>query len=388
MSTDVSALMKITDRPPVVMVEGHGSWLRDEEGKTYLDFVQGWAVNCLGHSPAVIAETIAFQARRLINCSPAYYNAEMAQLATRLAEASGLAQVFFCNSGAEANEGAIKLARKWGARYREGAHEIITMDHGFHGRTLATMAASGKAAWEPLFEPKVPGFTKVTLGDLEAVKRAITPRTVAVMLEPIQGEAGVYPAGDEFLRELRAVTTEAGLLLILDEIQTGIGRTGRFLAYEHAGIEPDILTLGKGLGGGVPLAALVAAEAVCCFEPGDQGGTFNGSPLMTAIGNAVVEAVNQPAFLADVTAKGDYLTQRLLDLSARLGHGEVRGRGLLLALELRGADAGKVSRTAMDRGLLVNAPRPDALRFMPALNVTREEIDEMLVLLEAVLRDS
>ena len=387
MSTDVSALMKITDRPPVVMVEGHGSWLRDEDGKTYLDFVQGWAVNCLGHSPAAIAETIAFQARRLINCSPAYYNAEMAQLATRLAEASGLAQVFFCNSGAEANEGAIKLARKWGARYREGAHEIITMDHGFHGRTLATMAASGKAAWETLFEPKVSGFTKVTLGDLEAVKRAITPRTVAVMLEPIQGEAGVYPAGDEFLRGLRAVSAEAGLLLILDEIQTGIGRTGRFLAYEHAGIEPDILTLGKGLGGGVPLAALVAAEAVCCFEPGDQGGTFNGSPLMTAIGNAVVEAVNQPAFLADVTAKGDYLAQRLRELSASLGHGEVRGRGLLLALKLRGTDAGKVSRSAMDRGLLINAPRPDALRFMPALNVTRVEIDQMLVLLEAVLRE-
>jgi acetylornithine/N-succinyldiaminopimelate aminotransferase len=388
MSTDVSALMKITDRPPVVMVEGHGSWLRDEDGKTYLDFVQGWAVNCLGHSPAVIAETIAFQARRLINCSPAYYNAEMAQLATRLAAASGLAQVFFCNSGAEANEGAIKLARKWGARYREGAHEIITMDHGFHGRTLATMAASGKAAWESLFEPKVSGFTKVALGDLEAVKRAITPRTVAVMLEPIQGEAGVYPAGDEFLRGLRAVTAEAGLLLILDEIQTGIGRTGRFLAYEHAGIEPDILTLGKGLGGGVPLAALVAAEAVCCFEPGDQGGTFNGSPLMTAIGNAVVEAVNQPAFLADVTAKGEYLAQRLRELSASLGHDEVRGRGLLLALELRGTDAGKVSRSAMDRGLLINAPRPDSLRFMPALNVTREEIDQMLVLLEAVLRES
>jgi len=388
MSTDVSALMKITDRPPVVMVEGHGSWLRDEDGKTYLDFVQGWAVNCLGHSPAVIAETIAFQARRLINCSPAYYNAEMAQLATRLAAASGLAQVFFCNSGAEANEGAIKLARKWGARYREGAHEIITMDHGFHGRTLATMAASGKAAWESLFEPKVSGFTKVTLGDLEAVKRAITPRTVAVMLEPIQGEAGVYPAGDEFLRGLRAVCAEARLLLILDEIQTGIGRTGRFLACEHAGIEPDILTLGKGLGGGVPLAALVAAEAVCCFEPGDQGGTFNGSPLMTAIGNAVVEAVNQPAFLADVTAKGEYLAQRLRELSASLGHGEVRGRGLLLALELRGTDAGKVSRSAMDRGLLINAPRPDSLRFMPALNVTREEIDRMLVLLEGVLRES
>jgi acetylornithine/N-succinyldiaminopimelate aminotransferase len=388
MSTDVAALMKITDRPPVVMVEGHGSWLRDEEGKRYLDFVQGWAVNCLGHSPAAIAETVAFQAGRLVNCSPAYYNAEMAQLATRLAAASGLAQVFFCNSGAEANEGAIKLARKWGARYRNGAHEIITMDHGFHGRTLATMAASGKAAWEELFEPKVSGFTKVPLGDLDAVKGAITPQTVAVMLEPIQGEAGVYPAGDEFLRGLRALTAETGLLLILDEIQTGIGRTGRFLAYEHAGIAPDILTLGKGLGGGVPLAALVAAEAVCCFDPGDQGGTFNGSPLMTAIGNAVVETVNQPPFLADVVANGDYLMDRLRRLSAQLGHGEVRGRGLLIALELKGTDAGKVSRTAMDRGLLINAPRPDTLRFMPALNVTRDEIDEMLARLEAVLRDT
>jgi acetylornithine/N-succinyldiaminopimelate aminotransferase len=388
MSTDVAAVMKITDRPPVVMVEGHGSRLRDEDGKTYLDFVQGWAVNCLGHSPAVIAETIAFQAGRLINCSPAYHNAEMARLATRLAETSGLAQVFFCNSGAEANEGAIKLARKWGARYRDGAHEIITMDHGFHGRTLATMAASGKPAWETLFEPKVSGFTKVPLGDLDAVKRAITPRTVAVMLEPIQGEAGVYPAGDDFLRGLRAVTAEARLLLILDEIQTGIGRTGRFFAFEHAGITPDILTLGKGLGGGVPLAALVAAETACCFEYGDQGGTFNGSALMTAIGNAVVETVSSPAFLADVAAKGDYLTQRLRELSARLGHGEVRGRGLLLALELKGTDAAKVSRSAMDRGLLLNAPRPDTLRFMPALNVTRAEIDEMLGLLESVLQQS
>ena len=388
MNEHMRHVMRVAERPPVVMVRGEGSWLWDAQGKRYLDFVQGWAVNCLGHCSPIVLDALNTQARRLINCSPAYYNEPMGELAALIASGTGLADVYLCNSGAEANEGAIKLARKWGARYREGAHEIITMDHGFHGRTLATMAASGKAAWKSLFEPKVSGFTKVTLGDLEAVKRAITPRTVAVMLEPIQGEAGVYPAGDEFLRGLRAVSAEAGLLLILDEIQTGIGRTGRFLAYEHAGIEPDILTLGKGLGGGVPLAALVAAEAVCCFEPGDQGGTFNGSPLMTAIGNAVVEAVNQPAFLADVTAKGEYLAQRLRELSASLGHGEVRGRGLLLALELRGTDAGKVSRSAMDRGLLINAPRPDSLRFMPALNVTREEIDRMLVLLEGVLRES
>jgi acetylornithine/N-succinyldiaminopimelate aminotransferase len=367
------------------MVEGHGSWLADEEGRTYLDFVQGWAVNCLGHSPDVIAETIAFQARRLINCSPAYYNAEMARLARLLAEASGLAQVFFCNSGAEANEGAIKLARKWGARHRGGAHHIITMEHGFHGRTLATMAASGKPAWETLFEPKVSGFTKVPLGDLDAVKRAITPQTVAVMLEPVQGEAGVYPAGDDYLRGLRGLTRDEGLLLILDEIQTGIGRTGRLFAFEHASVEPDVLTLGKGLGGGVPLAALVAAEHACCFDYGDQGGTFNGSPLMAAIGSAVVETVRHPEFLAAVNAHGDYLAQRLRALSAAHGHGEVRGRGLLLALALRGADAGQVVRRAMERGLLINAPRPDTLRFMPALNVTREEIDRMLSLLEGAL---
>jgi acetylornithine/N-succinyldiaminopimelate aminotransferase len=385
MSTDVAAVMKITDRPPVVMVEGHGAWLQDEDGKRYLDFVQGWAVNCLGHSPEIIAETIAFQAGRLINCSPAYYNAEMARLARRLADSSGLDQVFFCNSGAEANEGAIKLARKWGARQRGGAHHIITMDHGFHGRTLATMAASGKPAWESLFEPKVPGFTKVPLGDLDAVKRAITPMTVAVMLEPIQGEAGVYVAGDDFLRALRALTRDEGLLLILDEVQTGIGRTGRLFGFEHAGVEPDIMTLGKGLGGGVPLAALVAAEHACCFEYGDQGGTFNGSPLMAAIGNAVVETVRHPEFLAAVTTNGEYLMQRLRELSARLGHGEVRGRGLLVALELKGKDGSKVARAAMDRGLLINAPRPDTLRFRPALNVTRDEIDQMLTLLEATL---
>jgi len=388
MSTDLTAVMKVADRPPVVMVEGHGSWLQDEDGKTYLDFVQGWAVNCLGHSPEIVAETIAFQARRLINCSPAYYNAEMARLARLLAETSGLAQIFFCNSGAEANEGAIKLARKWGARHRGGAYHIITMDHGFHGRTLATMAASGKPAWEALFEPKVSGFTKVPLGDLDAVKRAITPQTVGVMLEPIQGEAGVYPAGDDFLRGLRALTRDEGLLLILDEIQTGIGRTGRLFGFEHASVEPDILTLGKGLGGGVPLAALVAAEHACCFEYGDQGGTFNGSPLMAAIGSAIVETVRRPEFLAAVNANGEYLMERLRELSSALGHGEVRGRGLLIALELRGLDAGKVARTAMDRGLLINAPRSDTLRFMPALNVTRDEIDQMLVLLEGVLRES
>ena len=378
-------IMKIAERPPVVMVKGAGSWLWDRDGTRYLDFVQGWAVNCLGHSPRVVLDALAAQGAQLMNCSPAYYNEPMAKLATRLAEASGLDQVFLCNSGAEANEGAIKLARKWGARHRTGAFEIITMEHAFHGRTLATMSASGKPGWGTLFEPKVPGFRKVPLGDLDAVARAIDERTVAVMLEPIQGEAGVFEAGDDFLRELRALTRRHEMLLILDEIQTGIGRTGRLFGYEHAGIDPDIMTLGKGLGAGVPLAALLASAGASCFEYGDQGGTFNGNPLMAAVGCAVMEAVGRKEFLATVAANGSYLAERLRALSANLGHGEVRGRGLLLALELRGLDAKKVASTALDRGLLINAPRPDSLRFMPALNVSLDEIDQMMALLRASL---
>ncbi len=385
MNEQIRHVMQVAERPPVVMARGEGSWLWDTQGKRYLDFVQGWAVNCLGHSSPVILDALNAQARRLINCSPAYYNEPMAKLSTLVASGTGLSDVYLCNSGAEANEGAIKLARKWGSRHRHGAFEIITMDHGFHGRTLATMSASGKPAWEALFEPKVPGFTKVPLGDIEAVKQAVTPRTVAVMLEPIQGEAGVFMAGDEFLRELRRITRDLGILLIADEIQTGVGRTGRFLDCEHAGVEPDIVTLGKGLGGGVPIAALVAAEHVSCFDYGDQGGTFGGNALMAAVGCAVVETVRAPGFLDAVAERGRYLQDGLQAIATDLGHGEVRGRGLLLALELENRDAAKVSRTALDRGLLVNAPRPDALRFMPSLVVSHEEIDEMLAVLRVIL---
>jgi acetylornithine/N-succinyldiaminopimelate aminotransferase len=384
-------VMKVTKRPAVQMVEGKGSWLRDEDGRSYLDFVQGWAVNCLGHGHPAILEALRAQASRLINCSPSYYNAPMARLATLVAESSGLQDVFFTNSGAEANEGAIKLARKWGQRQRGGAYEIVTTHGSFHGRTLATMSASGKAAFEPLFEPKVPGFVKVPLNDIDAMAAAITDRTVAVMLEPIQGEAGVVPAEDAYLSAVRALTRERGLLLILDEIQTGIGRTGRLYAFEHvqqltaAGGRPDILTLGKGLGGGVPLAALVASREASCFEAGDQGGTFNGNALMTAVGGAVMDTVNRPEFLATVRKTGEYLAGRLGALAASHGHGAVRGRGLLLAVALTRGDAAQVVEDAFERGLVINAPRPDTLRFMPALTVTRDEVDEMLKLLEPCL---
>jgi acetylornithine/N-succinyldiaminopimelate aminotransferase len=379
------ALMDITARPQTVFVRGKGAWLWDDTGKRYLDFIQGWAVNSLGHSPAVVADAIAGQAKLLITPSPAYYNAASLKLAKALVDNSCFDQVFFANSGAEANEGAIKLARKYGALHKDGAFEIITFEGGFHGRTLATMSASGKKAFEPLFEPKVAGFRKARVNDLASVKQLINDNTVAIMLEPIQGEAGVWPATDQFLKELRALTLEHGLLLIFDEIQTGMGRTGKLFHYEHTEIAPDIMTLGKGIGGGVPLAALLATGKASCFAHGDQGGTFNGNPLMCAAGLAVLEQVSAPSFLKATTEAGLYLESELQKLSARHGLGEVRGRGLLLALDLKLPIGGSIVAQALEAGLLLNSPQPDALRFMPALNVTREEIAEMIEGLDAVL---
>jgi acetylornithine/N-succinyldiaminopimelate aminotransferase len=379
------ALMNITARPPVVFVRGEGSFLWDDSGRRYLDFMQGWAVNCLGHSPPIVAEALAEQAKRLLTPSPAFYNGPSLKLAKSLVEATVIDQVFFTNSGAEANEGAIKLARKYGALHRNGAYEIITFDGGFHGRTLATMSASGKKAFELLFEPKVSGFRKAQLNDLASVERLISDKTVAVMLEPIQGEAGVWPATDRFLRDLRDLTNAHGLLLIVDEIQTGMGRTGKLFHYEHAGIEPDVMTLGKGIGGGVPLAAMLATEPASCFEHGDQGGTFNGNPLMCAAGLVVLQHIAQPDFLMSVADSGRYLESELQRISARHGLGEVRGRGLLLALDLKIPIAASIVSQAFEDGVLLNAPRPDALRFMPALNVSKGEIAGMIDCLDAIL---
>jgi acetylornithine/N-succinyldiaminopimelate aminotransferase len=381
----LEALMEITSRPEIVFVKGEGGWLWDHTGKRYLDFVQGWAVNCLGHSPRELVEALTRQARLLITPSPAFYNEPSIRLADALTQRSCFDRVFFANTGAEANEGAIKLARKYGALHRGGAYEIITFDGAFHGRTLAAMSASGKKQFEALFEPKVPGFPKAILNDLDSVERLIGERTVAVMLEPIQGEAGVLPASDAFLRALRELTARRGLLLIVDEVQTGMGRTGKLFAYEHAGVEPDMMTLGKGIGGGVPLAALLAKEEVCCFEHGDQGGTYNGNPLMTAAGLAVLETVSAPTFLRAVESMGTHLAGELERLSARRGLGSVRGRGLLLALDLERPNGGDVVTRAREAGLLINSPRPDSLRFMPALSVTREEIGQMIAMLDRAL---
>jgi len=379
------ALMDITARPQTVFVRGEGSYLWDDGGKRYLDFIQGWAVNSLGHSPPALARALADQAKNLITPSPAYYNDKALVLARALVDKSCFDQVFFANSGAEANEGAIKLARKYGSLHRGGAYEIITFEGAFHGRTLATMSASGKKAFEPLFEPKVSGFRKARLNDLSSVEELIGANTVGVMLEPIQGEAGVWPASDQFLKSLRALTEQHGLLLIFDEIQTGMGRTGKLFHYEHAEIVPDIMTLGKGIGGGAPLAALLATEKASCFEHGDQGGTFNGNALMCAAGLAVLEEVSKPEFLKAAADAGLFLESELQKLSARHGLGEVRGRGLLLALDLKLPIAPAIVAQAFETGLLLNAPQADTLRFMPALNVARAEMLEMIDGLDAIL---
>jgi len=390
---DIDSLLSITNRPPLVFTEGAGMWLTDHNGKRYLDYLQGWAVNCLGHSPQCVLQALNQQAAKLINPSPAFYNEPSIRLATLLTANSCFDRVFFANSGAEANEGAIKLARKWGKLNRnaqgEARYEIITFDHSFHGRTLATMSASGKAGWDTIFAPQVPGFPKAVLNDLASVEALIGDKTVAVMLEPVQGEGGVLPASPEFMQALRALTEKHNLLLIVDEVQTGMGRTGELFAYQLSGIMPDIMTLGKGIGGGVPLAAMLCREAFAVFEPGDQGGTYNGNPLTTAVGAAVLETLLAPGFLAGVKEKAAYLSTRLTQLSERHGLKEERGAGLLRALNLGsniGAQIVDLARDTNPVGLLLNSPRPDLLRFMPALNVSTEEIDQMIDMLSDTLR--
>ncbi len=280
-----AALMRLGPRPPQVFVRGQGSWLWDSAGRRYLDLVQGWAVNALGHAPKPLARALAEQSARLLHAGPGLHNAPAARLAERLATLSGLPQVFIATSGSEANEGAVKLARKWGQLHRGGAATVLTFDDSFHGRTLALMSASGKPGFDRLFPPAVPGFVRCPFNDLDATRQTLAAQRhtlVAVMLELVQGEAGVVEATPAFVQGLRALCDANGLLLIVDEVQTGIGRCRPLFAHTDFGVQPDILTLGKGLGGGVPIGALLARDAVSCFAPGDQGGTFHGNALVCA----------------------------------------------------------------------------------------------------------
>lgn len=380
-------LMPVTPRPDQVFVRGQGNWLWDEGGRRYLDWLQGWAVNALGHCPPEVTQALQDQSRRLLTPSPALHNAPAMALAAQLCELSGFDQVVFGSTGAEANEVAIKLARKWGSLNKRGAHEVITFTHGFHGRNLAAMAASGKPGWDTLFLPRMPGFLKAQLNDLDSVRALLSPRTAAVMLEPVQGEAGVYPASRAFLEGLRSLCDEQQTLLIFDEIQTGCGRLGELFAFDYFGVRPDIVTLGKGLGGGVPLSAVLARRHCSVFQHGDHGGTHAGNPLMCAVGASVLQTLARPAFLSQVRERGVQLKLGLQRLSAQFGLGEVRGVGLLLALELGSDRALELVQISQQRGLLINAPRPHCLRFMPALNQSVQDIDLGLALLSDALAD-
>ncbi len=378
-------VLETTLRPPCVMTRGAGDLLFDEDGKRYLDFVQGWAVNSLGHAPPEVARALTEQASQLVHGSAGFFNTPQVRLCSTLAHESGLGRVFLCSTGAEANESAIKLARKWGQLTRGGAWEIVTTTDAFHGRTLATMSASGKATFAPLFEPKVQGFRKVPFGDADAIEAVLDDHVAAVLVEPIQGEAGVVMPPPGYLRRLREVTAARGVLLMFDEVQTGIGRTGKLFAFQHEDARPDVLTLGKGLGAGVPLAAMLCDARYACFQPGDQGGTYSGNALTAAVGQAVMDAVMAPGFLPHVNAMSAKLRSVLEALIPRGLVSTVRGQGLLVAAELPGPTASEVVRLAMADGLLLNAPRPNLLRFMPALNVQAASIDELASLLPRVL---
>lgn len=374
-------LMDVTERPTAVMVRGEGSYLWDETGRKYLDFVQGWAVNALGHAPREVADALSAQAHQLLTPSPAYHNRPQLELARRLCALSGLARATFCSSGAEATETAIKICRKWGRLHRQGAYEIISATNSFHGRTLTAMAASGKPGWDDLFPPRAPGFKKVVYGALDAVEEAITVNTVAILVEPIQGEAGAVAPPDDYLPGLRALADQHNLLLVLDEVQTGMGRTGSIFAFQQAGVLPDVVTLGKGLGAGVPVSAVLVNQRANVICPGDHGGTFCGNPLMMAVGCAVLDVVQQPSFLETVRARSHFMQTGLERLARKYG-GTVRGKGLLLALTFEQPIAERIRDDCFARGFLVNAARPNVLRFMPQLRVSEDEISALLQALD------
>ena len=374
-------------RQPIVLTRGQGTCVWDDEGKQYLDFVAGLASVTLGHSHPVLVEAVQKQAEQLMLVSNLYYTTPMVELAKLLVENSSLDRAFFCNSGAEANEGAIKLARKWGRETKDGAFEIIATFAGFHGRTLATVTATGTERYKAPFAPLPEGFVHVPFNDVEALQAATTARTCAVMVEPVQGEGGVNVPDADYLKRLRAWCDEQNILLILDEVQTGVGRLGTLWGHQYYGMEPDIMTLAKALGGGMPVAAMLLTEELLPYlVPGDHGTTFGGNPIATAAGAAVFRYVVENDLSAQAAKQGERLMSRLRGIEDR--HEmvtEVRGVGLMCAIELDGEHAAAIVDACRERGLLINNVRPTTLRFIPPLTVSDEEIDRACEILDEAL---
>ena len=373
-------------RYPVLLVRGKGTRVWDLEGEEYLDFVSGLAVCNLGHCHPKVVKAIQDQAEKLIHVSNFYYIEPQIQLASLLCKLSFADKVFFCNSGAEANEGAMKLARKY-AKEKVGKdrYEIITMERSFHGRTLATLTATAQEKFHKGYEPLMPGFKYVLFNDIGAVKKAIDSKTCAVMVEPIQGEGGVNCPSEGYLKALREICDERGILLIFDEVQVGLGRTGKLFAYEHDGVEPDMLTLAKSLAGGVPIGALLIKKGIGdSFKPGDHASTFGGNPLATAAGVAALTTILEERMLENCQKMGDYFISELEEIKGKFPFvKEVRGKGLILGLELK-MDGGSIVKEMLKKKILINCTMGNVLRFLPPLIVTREEVDQVVKALEEV----
>jgi predicted acetylornithine/succinylornithine family transaminase len=384
----MSAVMNTYGRFPVTLVSGEGSRVRDDSGKEYLDFISGIAVNTLGHAHPKLTAALAEQAGTMLHCSNLFHIPKQQQLAEKLCELSGLGAAFFCNSGAEANEAAIKLTRKYFHDQDSPRRTVITAKNSFHGRTLQTLTATGQDKIKVGFDPLPPGFAHVPLNDLAALKQSVNDQTAAVLLEPLQGEGGVNIAEADYLRAVRALCDEHGLLLILDEVQTGIGRCGTMFAFEQAGIVPDILTLAKGLGGGIPIGAMLATAAVAAsFGPGTHGSTFGGNPMSCTAALTVLAVIESEDMLAHVQARGEQLRQGLMELKARFPViQDVRGQGLLLGAELS-IEAGAIVTAAREQGLMILLAGSRVLRFLPPLNVSELEVNEALALLATVLEN-
>ncbi len=382
-------LMNTYNRYPIILRKGRGTKVYSIDGKEYLDFVGGIAVNILGHCHPRVVVAIQKQAQRLLHVSNLYHIEPQIKLARLLVENSFADKVFFCNSGAEANEGAIKLARKYAKEhYGEERFEIITALNSFHGRTLATLTATGQEKFHKGFEPLVPGFKHVPFNDLEALKETISDNTCAIMLEPIQGEGGVIVPSPDYLKEIRRICDERGILLILDEVQTGMGRTGKLFAYEHFGIEPDIMTLAKGLGGGVPIGSLLAREEVAeAFVPGSHASTFGGNPLTTQAAIATIETILEDGILLEECQRlGKYFIRRLTSLKDTFSSiiVDIRGLGLMIGMQLT-RDCVPIVKACMEKGVLINCTANNTLRFTPPLIVTEREIDTVTDIVEDVL---
>ncbi len=373
-------------RLPVTLVKGEGSRVWDEQGREYLDFMAGIAVVSLGHCHPEVVKAVTRQARELIQVSNYYYTIPQIKLARLLCQSTCLNKVFFCNSGAEAIEGCIKLARKWGKEKRNGAYEIIVAENAFHGRTMATVTATGTEKYRAPFTPLLEGFVRVPFNDVEAIKKATTGKTVAVLLEPIQGEGGVNVPADDYLRRVRAWCDEAGILLILDEVQTGVGRMGALFAHQLYGVEPDVMAVAKGLGSGFPIGAFLCKDHCAVMGAGEHGTTFGGNPLACEVGFSVLKYVIEQEIPAQVARKGEHLERRLHSLADR--HPmvrEVRGKGLLWAIELDREVAEEAVRLCLEEGLLANNVKPTALRLMPPLTVSEEELDRAVDIVDGVL---